>query len=164
MTNLFKLPLAAAALAVTLPLAAPAAAGKDILVTSPTAMAQWQADVTRDLDHKLLLAERYTRGRPTSGIVQIRFTLDEDGKPTNLETVYDSAGTAARRSASWAVRRLRDLDQAPVMNASGVRFQANIIFAENREQKTVLAAQLDRMERVRLASAGSERAVVALGS
>lgn len=156
----------AAALALGFSFAIPASAGEqeDILVTSSAAMEEWTAGVTRDLDRKLLHAERFRERAVSSGIVQLRFTLDQDGSPTAVKTYYSSANTGAVRTAHSAVKRLRDLDQAPVANASGATFQANIIFADNEEEKARFAKKLEKMERTRLASAGQSTMVITLGS
>lgn len=156
--------MAAFAMAAALPLAAPASAGDDILVTSTSAMQEWQQEVTRDLDQRLLLAEKYTTGRANSGIVQIRFELDENGRPANLETVYNSSGVSGQRTANWAVRRLSDLDEAPVANVAGARFQANIIFADNQKQKAEYVAQLRESRSTRFAASDGEAPVIQLGS
>lgn len=156
--------LAALAMAAALPLAAPASAGDDILVTSTSAMQEWQQEVTRDLDQRLLLAEKFTSRRPQSGIVQIRFELDENGKPVNLDTVYNSSGVSGERTASWAVRRLSNLDEVPVANASGARFQANIIYAESPQQKAEYLAELRETRNTRFAASDGEAPVIQLGS
>lgn len=165
MTTNSKHPLTAAlALALALPLAAPASAGDDILVTSTSAMQAWQKEVTRDLDQRLLIGEARTTGRAQSGIVQLRFALDANGRPANIETHFNSSGTTGERVAKWAVRRLSDLDEAPVRNAAGVRYQANIIFADSEEERVQFAGDLRDMERTRLAAADPGERLVSLGN
>lgn len=161
MTKTFKLPLAFIALACTLPVAAPALAQDGVLVVSQSALQQWQNDRTKELD-RLLQSDRDPFGRPLSGIVQASFTLDEDGRPTGLETVHNSAGVASQRIARWAVSQLRDLDSVPLASADGVRFQANIIFAANERERDAFAAELAAMESARLATAETGR-VIAIG-
>lgn len=164
MQTLYKTTLAAAA-ALGLALAAtPASAGQDdIVVKSSAEMAAWQKDVTRDLNNKLRTSERFHSIRPESGIVQIRFTLDESGRPQDLKTYRSSGHVGSDRAATWAVRRLSRMDEAPVSNPDRAVFQANIIYAENRQDYARLAAELQESERARLASASSEVEVIALG-
>lgn len=162
MTKTFKLPLVFIALACTLPVAAPALAQDDVLIVSQSAMQQWQQDRTKELD-RLLQSDREPFGRPLSGIVQISFTLDENGRPTGFETVHNSAGIAAQRTARWALSQLRDLDAVPVTSADGVRFQANIIFAANERDRAAFAAELATLEETRLADAQAGTTAVAIG-
>ena len=166
MTNISKLALAPAAAAAALMFLAPAvsAGEKDSIVVSASAMDEFRADTTRALDRNLALAERHTGRNPQSGIVQIRFTLDERGKPTGLKAISNSGGHAALRNAKWAVARLSGLDAAPVRSASRATFQANIVFAENEEEKRSQLAALRSMTRTQLAQADSGAPLVMLGS
>jgi len=157
---------AASAFALTVPFAASAKAptGEDILVNSPKEMEGWRQTATRDLNRKLELADRFRKTARPQGIVQVRFALDQNGKPVKMWTHSNTAGRSAERAAKWALRRMRSLDDAPVSDAKGRTFQANIIFARSLRQKEQLAAKLDRMERSRLATRGGTDAVVILGS
>lgn len=162
MTNTIKLPLACLALAATLPVAAPAVAQDGVLIVSQSAMTQWQEARTKELD-RLLLDDRGQFGRPLAGIVQISFTLDENGRPAEIETVHNSAGIAAHRLARWAVSKMRDLDDVPAAQGGDVRFQANMIFADNERDREGLAVQLAALEQVRLAKAEPGTTVIAIG-
>lgn len=141
-----------------------AKSAQDEIVVSPsTAMESWRADVSRDLGRKLELAERWANYNPDTGIVQVRFTLDANGRPTDMVTHLSSGSVQTDRAAMWAVRRLGTLADAPARVSSGSTFQANIIFAETSVQKERLAEKLAWIERKRLASAPDEANVVALG-
>lgn len=162
MTNNIKLPLAFIALACALPLAAPAIAQDDVLVVSQSALQQWQEDRTKELG-RLLQDDRGRFGRPLAGIVQISFSLDGNGRPTNLQTVHNSAGIASQRVAHWAVGKMRNLGDVPATGSGEIRFQANVIFADDVRERDAFAADLAAMEEVRMAAAQPGTAAIAIG-
>ena len=154
------------ALALTATAVAPASANTaqaDIIVSPSGAMQQWRADIGRDLGRNLMLAERWAKYNPDSGIVQVRFTLDADGRPSGMTTYRSSSSVATDRAARWAVRRLSSFDDAPVGFARGQVFQANIIFAESPGEFDRFEQKLAYLERARLAGGAGERGVIALG-
>ena len=159
MKTLVHLTFAAAASAAIL--AAPVTAGQDdgIVVTSPTAMTEWKTDMNAQLDRQLIRSDGYRNQALLSAIVQIRFTLDEAGKPTNLQTLHHSGSRRAARVAKMAVRNLRG---APVTGASDATYQANLVFARNPNEGETLKAELADLERARLA-AGDGADVIMLG-
>lgn len=161
MQILFKISLPAAlAFAAVSPALADEA---PIYVVSQKAFEQWQDDVSSDLSRNLRNASYRQDGRIESGIVQIRFRLDEDGKPTDLSTYSNSTSTTARSIAYRAVRKLHNLDQAPVSGVRDAEFLANVIFARDELEHARLAAKLEQSEQARLASNGAEQRLVALG-
>ncbi|WP_324828621.1 energy transducer TonB family protein [Qipengyuania zhejiangensis] len=164
--NTFAKLISAPALAAALALgAAPvSAAGDDgIVVTSPGAMKAWQEQTTDRLNRQLDRVDAFSRGTALVGTVQIRFTLDDQGRPSNFETVHASGDQRAIRDARMALRNLRGLDEAPVTNVGDAVFQANMIFARDGEEKERLLAELTGVESQRLAAGGS-RATVTFGT
>ncbi|QUL37033.1 hypothetical protein [Erythrobacter sp. JK5] len=157
-----SLALPAAAFALAVSFAAPAAAGKsqDIVVTSHAAMQEWQQETTRDLNHALTRAPVARTVRPNDAVVQITFTLGEDGKAENLEVLDGKGNWAARKAAIYAVKRLDGLGDVPVYNPESAQFLANIIFASNREIHDQLAAKATSEMRERYAQAESERYIL----
>ena len=156
---------AAVALAATALTPAIAEDAQDEIIVSPSkALENWRSDVSRDLSRHLDLADRWGKFNPDAGIVQVRFTLDENGRPTAMETYRSSGSVSTDRAAMWAVARLNHLDDAPVRVTSGTTFQANIIFAESPAQHDELASKLAWIERKRLAANTAEADVIALGS
>jgi len=162
---------AASALAFAVPVAASTNAPQteDIFVTpakdkASNKMDSWRQSATRDLNRNLERAERFRSAGRAEGIVQMRFTLDKKGAPVNMYTQSNSAGSSAEKVAKRALRRMRSFDDAPVADAKGRTFQANIIFATSVRQKEQLAAKLGHMESSRLASSGGAGAVIVLGS
>lgn len=144
-------------------LATPALAGSEpIVVQSEAAMEAWTAEVTKDLERQLYLAQHKPGYLPKNGIVQLRFTLNDKGKAHNFEYMQKTGNMLTDRLARDAVRRLQDLDEAPVRNARDQTFVANIIFAESREQRDEFAKQLAKSERERLAANGGERTYIAI--
>ncbi|MDC0886459.1 TonB family protein [Altererythrobacter sp.] len=162
-THVFT-PIALALDAIALTPAGANSGQDDIVVSTSRAMQEWRADVSQSLGRNLLLAERWAKHNPDSGLVQIRFQLDEDGRPSKMETYRSSGSVSTDRAAAWAVRRLNNLDDGPVRIASGQTFQANIIFAESEAQKDRFEEKLAYIERRRLASNAAEKGVIALGS
>ena len=154
------------ALAALTPFAAAQAEEKhdDIVVTSPSAMADWQASTTRSLDRALQRSPLERTTTPDSGIVQVTFTLGADGRPQDVAIYDSSANWAAERSALYAVRRLGDIGDVPVTNPQGVQFLANIIFADSAIERDDLARTLAASETARLASGEPASAFIALGS
>lgn len=135
----------------------------DIVVQSPAAMEQWSNDMTRTLNRRLIAAERITRTVPSSGIVQVRFTLDERGRPHDMELYNSSGHVATDRVAMKALRGIQGFDEAPVIDARNQLFQANVIYARDAFEYQDLAAELKAREHIRLAKSASERTVLAFG-
>ncbi len=158
--------LPAAALAFTLPFAAPAVAGEKsdgIVVRSQAALEEWQAETTKDINRSLRNAPIPNNARPNDSVVQITFTMGANGKPANIETLKGNGNWAARKSAMYAVRRLNDLDAVPVTNPQNAQFLANIFFASSVDVHKQLAVQLKKSERSRLANAEGETEYILLG-
>ena len=154
------------ALAAVVSLTGAAHAGEtsdDIVVTSRVAMEEWQADTTRTLNRALQRAPSERYSIPEPGIVQITFELGDNGRPTNLEVYSNSSDWSARRSARYAVRSLGDLSDVPVTNPGSAQFIANIIFADDDQQRDELEQKLEQYERSRLASDTAESDYITLG-
>lgn len=165
MNTILKTTLAATvALAVATTSTAPVLAQNEtIVVESTAAMESWSDAVTRSLDQRLARAEQALRVNPKAGIVQLRFTLDDQGNAQGL-TVHKSSGhNRTDLVAKRAVRSLSNLGDVPVRNPQAQKFQANIIFAEGKQEYWQLAKQLKKSEAKRLASGGAESAVLAFG-
>lgn len=135
----------------------------DIVVQSTAAMEEWSADTARSLDRRLVNAERLSRVSPVSGIVQVRFELDDDGNPENLDVISSSGHRSTDGLAKRAVKGLRDLGGVPVANAGDQTFQANIIFASNEGEYAKLAYKLEKLETARLARNDAEGGVISFG-
>ena len=98
-----------------------------------------------------------------NAIVQISFTLDEDGKAENLQ-FYNRDGTNLERGvAKRAIERLTHLGDVPVDHPRDARFLASIIFANDALSYSKLRGRLGKMEEARLASADGRRQYLALG-
>ena len=106
------------------------AVGQELVVTvTPlTEMEVWSKTVTRNLDRRLARPEIGN----ASGIVQLRFTLDEKGHPENILLFRSSGNHRTDRAAMNAVRGLNRLNEAPVRNVYEQTFQANIVFATDQ--------------------------------
>jgi hypothetical protein len=141
--------------------AAAAKQGDDIVVSSSNAMRQWQKQTTAELDRALMIEPM---GATTeNAIVQISFTLDEDGKAENLQ-FYNQDGTNLERGvAKRAIERLAHLGDVPVDHPRDARFLASIIFANDALSYSKLRGRLGKMEEARLASADGGRQYLALG-
>lgn len=141
--------------------AAAAKQGDDIVVSSSTAMRQWQKQTTAELDRALMIEPM---GATTeNAIVQIAFTLDEDGKADNLQ-FYNRDGTNLERGvAKRAIQSLDHLGDVPVDHPREARFLASIIFANDAASYRKLRTRLAKMEEARMASADGRRQYLALG-
>ncbi len=154
---------AALALACATAVSAPALAGDEpIVVQSEAAMENWSAEITRDLNRQLYLSQPTPGYQPRNGIVQLRFTLNEKGNAHDFKFLQKTGHMLTDRLARDAVRKLRDLDEAPVYNVHEQTFVANIIFAESRKQRDEFAAELAKSERARLAANGGQRTYIAI--
>lgn len=136
--------------------------GDDIVVSSGSAMEQWQRQTTAQLDRRLSHgAPLRTDTRNT--IVQITFTRGDDGKPDNVQ-FYNREGSWQERSiAKRAVKSLDNLDLVPIATSEEPNFLASIIFANDERSLDMLRERLDKMESARLASAGPQAKYLALG-
>ncbi|WP_427964301.1 energy transducer TonB [Altererythrobacter sp.] len=153
----------AAAIALTGLANAPAHAGEDIVVQSAAAMEEWSQSVTHSLDRRLLLSKKAMRADTVNGFVQLRFTLDDRGKAQDIRVYHSSGDSLTDRVASYAVRSLPNLDEAPVRDVHEKTFQANIIFADGFAEYSELSRELAQSEAKRIAFGGEEEEVVALG-
>lgn len=133
----------------------------DIVVSSGSATQKWQQRTTAQLNRALV---REPMGATTeNAIVQITFTLGEDGKAANPQ-FYNREGSSLERSmAKRAIMSLDTLADVPVADPSEVRFLANIIFANDARSHAKLQARLRKMEQKRLASRDGRQQYLALG-
>lgn len=164
MTTRLKTTLAAAvALAVATSTTVPAMAQNDtIVVESAGALESWSEAVSRSLDKRLVRAEKSLRANPKSGIVQLRFTLNEDGRAHDFKVYRSSGNIRTDLIAKRAVRSLSNLGDVPVRNPQAEQFQANIIFAEGVQEHKKLAKLLRKTEAKRLARGGVESTILTI--
>ena len=156
MTNFAKIALSGAALAV----AAPAVAGESpIVVQSGAQMEKWSGRATNELDRKLEQAE-WSNGVSKPGIVQLGFSVGEDGRAKDVTVLRSSGHARTDTNAILAVSQMDSLGDAPVFDVKGRDFRANIVFARNEVQKQQFFAELSRSERARLARGGGASTIV----
>ena len=147
---------------------APAAAeqpeGSEITVRS-SAVEDWAERISHDLDRKLEadVASKFSKGR-NSGIVRVRFTIDEAGKPQNV-VLYDGVSNwRINRHAMMAVSHLDTVHPMPGAIAPHTIFQANIIYAESSAGMDRLVRKLAREERSRIDRSPREERIFVFGS
>lgn len=158
----FAVSAAGACMAALLPVTALAEGqGEDIVVSSGSAMQQWQQRTTAELNRALM---REPPGATTeNAIIQITFTLGEDGKAANPQ-FYNRDGSFLERSmAKRAIMSLDHLADVPVADREDARFLASIIFANDPRSYTKLQRRLRKMEQARIASRDDRRQYLALG-
>ena len=167
-TKLSPAPLALLA-ALALPMAVPASAGdksaeaEPILVVSQKAMKAWQAETTNDLN-RALAREPLSRNRPpNNAVVEVAFTLGEDGRARDIRVLDGDGNWSARNAAKYAVRSLETLGDVPVVNPQGTRFLASIIFADSVITHDELAAKASASRAQRFASIAEEDRPVLIG-
>lgn len=149
--------------AAALPIGASALAGEadaPILVTSQEEMRTWQKSTTLRLNRALARVPQVRNGAVPSGVVQIRFTLDEDGRPTDLDVISNSASPLAKGPARQALRRIGDLSDVPVSAPEEAQFLANIVFAKDQADHRELLDSLEASERARIAAGGLDYIVL----
>ena len=149
----FTLALAIAASAV------PAASKSDPIVVSGETVG---ASLSRDLDRQIDAATRFARNSHGDGYAVLNFQRGEDGRPTNITFQRRSGVFSVDRLARTAVRRLGSDRGLPDTGLANQQFQANIVLATSQRSYDVLAADLARSERRRLASSSSDRKVIAI--
>ncbi len=162
---------AAAALALAMPFAAPVSANpaatatnsQEIVVKSRAAMEEWQAETTKDLNRALARVPLARKVLPNNAVVQVAFTLGEDGKPDNIEVLRGTGNWAARKTAELAVRHLDNIASVPVANPQDANFIANVIFASTPRKRDELAAALWESEARRIAASDPDRNTIVLG-
>lgn len=160
--TVFAVSAVGACLVSLLPVTASAAnEGDDIVVSSGSALEKWQQRTTAELNSALM---REPMGATTeNAIVQITFTLGEDGKATDQQ-FYNRDGSFLERSmAKRAIKSLDNLADVPVADRSQTRFLASIIFANDPRSYSKLQARLRKMEQARLASRDGRHQYLALG-
>lgn len=172
MTTITKYVSAAAlSVALALPLAAPVSAGEKsasaesapIVVQSRAAMKEWKAETNKGLNRALTQIALPRKVLPNDAIVQVAFTLDANGQPTNMQVLDGKGNWAARKTAERAIRRIDTFDEVPVANPQSARFLANIIFAGTADARDRLASELRESERERIAAAQGRDDYIRLG-
>ena len=118
--------------------------------------------VSRDLNRQLEYAARFGLYHHGDGYVMLRFHRGDDGKPENITFYRRSGSSGVDRLARAAVRRLGSRGGLPETGIANQPFQANIVLATSQLSHDRLAAELERAELNRLASAPGERAVIAV--
>lgn len=158
---------AALAAVLTLPFATPVAAGEksqDLVVRPATAaMDAWQTETTRDLNRALMSKTHSGKLPVRNGIVQVSFTLGEDGRAENIKLYNSTSNFWGERLAKRAVRKLDNLDEVPIQHDGEVKFLANLVFANSVQMQKTLLAKLERAETTRLASAAPSSQYIVLG-
>ena len=131
-----------------------------VTVTPPSELEIWSKTVTRDLDRRLTRA----RISDAQGIVQLRFMLDEKGHPENIMLYRSSGDRRTDRAAMNAVRGLKGLEEAPVLNVYNQTFQANIVFATDQRGLEQFMEELRLSEIGRLAQGTTGPEVISFGA
>lgn len=147
----------------SIPIAAQQAnTSEPIVVSSTQAERSWLEAASHELEEQLARIEtRRLNARQGSGIVQILFNHNAEGKPENL-TVYSHSGNPRiSRKAMQAITRM-EITQPLPQAFEGEQFLANFVFALNDRQARTLHERLDVMEQARLASIGRESTFLAL--
>ncbi len=153
---------ASAAALFVFPVTARADSDGDVLVVrSGTAMEQWRQKTTAELNRLLMVEPAYSTTE--NAIVQISFTLGEDGMAANPQFYNRDGSQSERMAAQRAIERLANLAEVPVTSSDQPRFLANIIFASDARTLARLQRRLEKMETVRLASENPRDRYIALG-
>lgn len=122
-----------------------------IVVEKDATMASWKRAVSRALDRRLAAFERVHKIDPKNGVVELHFTLDEQGRAEGIVAAHSSGDARTDWLARRAVQSLTRLDEAPVPRAGARRFVARIVFADSPREKEALLARFASAKAARLA-------------
>ncbi|MCW1384059.1 energy transducer TonB [Novosphingobium sp. KCTC 2891] len=132
-----------------------------IVVSSRPPVNVWVHRLNGELSDNLRFPVSLGSDRRSTGFVSVRFECGQDGKPTNLTLVHP-ADRRLDAQAMRAVRALRTLHPLPDGVEPGRQMQANLIFADSRDDLQRQTRLLQRAEAQRLAASPEERNVLAL--
>ena len=120
-----------------------------IVTATPLTVHGWSSTVAQKLDRNLEYPAPLFRQLYAQGLVTVRFSCDERGRPANLAIASSSGSRALDRAALRAVARIDTLHPLPSGANGGERFAARVLFADSQESS-------DRMMRKINAEARSQ--------
>lgn len=164
MNAYFIAAIAGAALAFSTNASAQNAKNKGLVVEGSPEVRVWSDDVTDKLDRRLDAARPIRALDPATGIVQVRFSRDDNGRPRDVRVYRSAAPHSAKAMAMRAVRNLRDLPPLPSTYAQSNDILANLVFANSEEHLEDLSRKLRAWETERLARSPSNVRVLALNT
>ncbi|MFA7587754.1 MAG: TonB family protein [Novosphingobium sp.] len=136
---------------------------ENVVVATPNRSLQaWQGTVSRELSANLRYPRPLGLASNDSDFVTVRFRCGDDGQPVDLTIAHKSRHGQFNGAAMRAVSRLGSLHPLPAGVALGQTFQANLVFAVDKESLDHQFARLRQSEAARMASSGAERQVIAL--
>lgn len=125
----------------------------------------WTDSVGKKLDNQLAYQQRVARPTDShTGIVQLRFSRGDDGRPSDIEVYRSSAASNVKSSARRAVARMRGLPPLPAAHALSNEILVNIVLAKDEKHMGQLRSKLAGWEAERLARSPAERRVLAFNS
>jgi hypothetical protein len=131
------------------------------IVVSPRSDAAFVKEVSQALDAQLDRV-RFSPRSSSTGIAKVRFVADEYGRPAKISLYERSGSSDLDRAAKRAVSGLTNLSPLEYGAHDDRVIQANIVVASSEAQMERLMRKLQRDEAARIASARSERAVLAM--
>lgn len=156
--------VAGAALALSTNASAQNAKNKGLVVEGIPEVRIWSTDVSKKLERKLEAAAPLRALDPTSGIVQVRFSRDDNGRPRDVRVFRSAGSRSAKAMAMRAVRNLRDLPPLPGTYAQSNDILANLVFANSEDHLADLSRKLRVWETERLARSPTSARVLALNT
>ncbi len=137
----------------------PALSQNIIVEPKRTTVDTFVEEVSHDLDDEL----RRARVDPISlygGVAQLRFNVDDEGNPTNVQLYKKVGDRQVNRVAIHAINRLEGINLASIGYPEDTVIQANVVISTSRDQTAQLLKKLQREEQARLAAAQPEDRIV----
>lgn len=137
----------------------PALSQNIIVEPKRTTVDTFVEEVSHDLDDEL----RRARVDPISlygGVAQLRFNVDDEGNPTNVQLYKKVGDRQVNRVAMHAINRLEGINLASIGYPEDTVIQANVVISTSRDQTAQLLKKLQREEQARLAAAQPEDRIV----
>lgn len=131
MLRALQLAAAGAAVAFTVPLAAPASA-QHVDHTTPgklVTLAEWTKRMNRLLVEEMRYPAPMLGQEPGRGVVRVKFNCSDSGRPDKVALLHSSGQPALDREALRAVKRLASLHPLPTGFTPDQKFEAVLVFA-----------------------------------
>lgn len=110
-------------------------------------MAEWTERMHHVLEHELRYPVAFGEERIGTGTVRVKFNCSDSGRPDKVSLLKTSGDKALDRAALTAVRRMASLHPLPTGFKRDQKFEAVVIFATDRFDPRLRAADAERTSR-----------------
>ncbi len=109
---------------------------------APVTLAAWSARVEKALSHTITYPTRVAGREVGSGVVRVRFSCSESGRPDRVSLYQSSHDPELDRLAVRAVSRMATLHPLPDGMTHGQQYVATILYARDRANYAAQVRQL----------------------